>query len=154
LFTIPLLCAGIALISACLLIPQSDANRRLAYERQKLQADLEATNHQVEVNEEFLNKISADPNLAERLAQRQMKIIRKGNEVLKLGKEPDGAEMSPFQLTAVPPPPELPRYESRGGPLARLCYDPKSRLYLIGAGLMAVAAGLVLGFAPKTDDGI
>jgi hypothetical protein len=151
LFTIPLLCAGIALIAACLLIPQADANRRLAYERQKLQADLEATNHQVEVNDEFLNKIAADPNLAERLAQRQMKIIRKGNEVLKLGKEPEGVEMSPFQLTAVAQPPELPPYQSRGGPLAKLCYDPKSRLYLIGGGLMALAAGLVLGFAPKPD---
>jgi hypothetical protein len=149
MFTIPLMCAGIAIIAACLLIPQADANRRLAYERQKLQADLEATNHQVETNDEFLNKIAADPNLAERLAQRQMKIIRKGNEVLKLGKEPDGTEMSPFQLTAVAPPPELPPYQSRGGALARLCYDPKSRLYLIGAGLMAMAAGLVLGFAPK-----
>jgi hypothetical protein len=151
MFTIPLMCAGIAIIAACLLIPQADANRRLAYERQKLQADLEATNHQVETNDEFLNKIAADPNLAERLAQRQMKIIRKGNEVLKLGKEPDGTEMSPFQLTAVAPPPELPPYQSRGGALARLCYDPKSRLYLIGAGLMAMAAGLVLGFAPKPE---
>lgn len=151
MFTIPLLCAGIAVIAACLLIPQADANRRLAYERQKLQADLEAVNHQVETNDEFLNKIAADPNLAERLAQRQMKIIRKGNEVLKLGKDPAGAEMSPFQLTAVAPPPELPPYQSRGGPLAKLCYDPKSRLYLIGSGLMAVAAGLVLGFGPRAD---
>src|ERR1044072_7320440 len=47
-FTIPLLCAGIAIIAACLLIPQADANRRLAYERVKLQADLETVEKQVE----------------------------------------------------------------------------------------------------------
>jgi hypothetical protein len=32
-----------------------------------------------------------------------------------------------------------------------LCYDAKSRLYLIGAGLMAMAAGLVLGIGPKME---
>src|SRR3954471_21574702 len=39
-WTFPLLCAGVALISCCALIPQADANRRLAYEKQELQRDL------------------------------------------------------------------------------------------------------------------
>jgi hypothetical protein len=144
-FTIPLLCAGVAIIATCLLIPQADANRRLVYERAKLQADLEAVEKQVEVNDEFLRKVSEDPNLAERLAQRQMNIIRKGTQVLSL-KNDAAAEMSPFQLTAVPAPVDLAPYQPRGGLLARLCHNPKSRLYLMGIGLMAMAAGLVLGF--------
>lgn len=147
-FTIPLLCAGIAIIAACLLIPQADANRRLAYERVKLQADLETVEKQVDTNEEFLKKVSEDPNLAERLAQRQMKIIRRGNAVLNL-KGDDEEEMSPFQLTAIPAPAELAPYAPRGGTLANLCYNPKSRLYLMGIGLMAMAAGLVLGAGPS-----
>ena len=49
--------------------------------------------------------------------------------------------MSPFQLTAVPVPAALPPYQPRGGPLAALCYNPKSRLYLMGVGLLAVAVG-------------
>jgi hypothetical protein len=154
-FTIPLLCAGIAVIAACLLIPQADANRRLAYERLKLQADLQAVEKQVEKNDEFLRSVADDPNLAERLAQRQMKIIRKGNEVLRL-KSPGASgsgvdDVSPFQITAVAPAPQLPPYQPRGGTLANLCYNPKSRLYLMGAGLMAMAAGLVLGFGGKAD---
>jgi hypothetical protein len=152
-FTIPLLCAGIAVIAACLIIPQTDANRRLAYERVKLQADLQAVEQQVETNDEFLRKVGEDPNLAERLAQRQMKIIREGNEVLNLkGDKGEDEEMSPFQLTAVAPPAELPPYTPKGGTLANLCYNPKSRLYLMGVGLLAIAGGLVLGFTPRTDD--
>jgi hypothetical protein len=152
-FTIPLLCAGVAIIAACVLIPQTDANRRLAYERAKLRADLEAVERQVQVNDEFLQKVSEDPNLAERLAQRQMKIIREGSNVLALkATEQAEHEMSPFQLTAVAPPAELPPYQSRGGVLADLCYNPRSRLYLLGIGLMAMAAGLVLGFTPRTRD--
>ena len=171
-FTIPMLCAGIAIIAACLIIPQTDANRRLIYERARLQADLEAVEKQVGVNDEFLRKVADDPNLAERLAQRQMKIIRQGTRVLEFkktapasrdpvqagfgsssstpGLSPD--EMSPFQLTAVQPPPEVPAYQPRGGILASLCYSPRSRLYLMGIGLMAMAGGLVLGFGPRHPD--
>jgi hypothetical protein len=148
MFTIPMLCAGIAIIAACLLIPQADAYRRLVYERTKLQADLEAVEKQVAVNDEFLRKVADDANLAERLAQRQMKIIREGNQVLNLKNEP-GEEMSPFQLTAVPAAAELEPYEPRGGIMANLCYNPRSRLYLMGAGLLAMAGGLVLGIAPR-----
>lgn len=150
-FTIPMLCAGIAIIACCLLIPQADANRRLAYERLKLQADLEAVQRQVAVNGEFLAKVSDDPNLAERLAQRQMKIIRAGTKVLALQGD-DERGMSPFQLTNVAPPPALPAYRPRGGVLATLCYNSKSRLYLMGTGLLLTAAGLVLGFGARSPE--
>jgi hypothetical protein len=145
---------GIAVIAACLIIPQSDANRRLAYERVKLQADLEAIDLQATNNDEFLKRIADDPNLAERLAQRQMKIIRKGNEVLTLKSDTaaDREDISPFQLTAVPAPADLPPYQVRGGMLANLCYNPKTRLHLMGIGLLAMAAGLVLGFGPRVRE--
>lgn len=150
-FTIPMVCAGIAIIACCLLIPQADANRRLAYQHVKLKADLETVEKQVAVNDEFLRKVSDDPNLAERLAQRQMKIIRPGTKVLEL-KNSGEAEMSPFQITAVAPPPKLPPYQPRGGMLAQLCYNPKSRLYLMGIGLLLTATGLVLGLGARSAD--
>ena len=150
-FTIPMVCAGVAIIAACLLIPQADANRRLAYQQVKLRGDLEAVERQVAVNDEFLRNVADDPTLAERLAQRQMKIIRPDTKVLAL-KGAGEAEMSPFQITAVAPPPKLPPYKPRGGTLAELCYHPKSRLYLLGTGLLLTAVGLVLGFSPRTQD--
>lgn len=150
-WTIPMLCAGIALIACCLIIPQADANRRMAYEKEKLRRDLENVRHQVAVNDEFLRRVHEDPGLAERLAQRQMKSIRAGTSVLPISREPGSpaAEMSPFALVAVDPPEPLPAYQPRGGVLARWCYNPRSRLYLIGAGLTLMAAGLVLGSVSK-----
>jgi hypothetical protein len=94
-----------------------------------------------------------------------MKIIRQGTRVLELKGQGQGSapprvgsaspaptpdEVSPFQLVHVPPPPPIPPYEPVGGKLAELCYNPQSRLYLIGFGLFLMAAGLVLGFGPKT----
>lgn len=166
-WTVTLLCFGIGLIACCVLIPQADANRRLAYEREKLKLDLESIRKQVSTNDEFLKRVADDPNLAERLAQRQMKIIRQGTRVLELKKQRPantsgggGAigstagqaadEMSPFQLVHVAPPPPLPPYKPVGGVIAGLCYNPHARLYLTGIGLFLMAAGLVLGFGPKS----
>jgi hypothetical protein len=150
-WTLPLLCAGVALIACCALIPQADANRRLAYERQQLQMDLGTVEKQIAVNEEFLRKVGQDPTLAERLAQRQMKVIPQGSRVLDLAHDSGTASMSPFQLVSVPPPPPLPAYKPIGGVIASLCYGNHTRLYLIGAALGMIATGLVLGGSPATD---
>ena len=125
----------------------------LAWEREKLKIDLAYIQEQTRVQDEFLTRVADDPTLAERLAQRQMKIIREGTRVLKLkGRQEGGeetAEMSPFHLVAVSPPPPLPPYKPIGGPFASLFYQPRTRLYLLGGGLMLLAAGLVLGFARR-----
>lgn len=146
-WTIPILCAGIALIACSVLIPQADANRRLAYEKETLTRDLQSLEQQIEVNREFLKKVSDDPTLAQRLAERQMKVIPQGAHVVDLTHEPES--MSPFQLVNVAPPAPLPPYKPVGGTLARICYGAHSRLYLIGLSLGMVATGLVLGAAPS-----
>lgn len=157
-WTVALLCAGIAVIACCVIIPQADSNRRLAYERERLKVDVDSIRKQVATNDEFLARVADDPNLAERLAQRQMKIIREGTRVLELKKSgkasarggaaiPD--DVSPFHLVALAPPPPMPPYEPRGGRLATLCYNPSRRLYLMGAGLFMMAVGLVCGYAPE-----
>jgi hypothetical protein len=143
-FTIPLLCAGLALLACCLLIPQADANRRLAYQRETLRRDLEQIQKQLEVNNEFIKKVSEDPALAERLAQRQMKLVREGTRVLELKGEEDN-QISPFLLVNVPPPEPLPPYQARGGFFSSLFRHPKSQLYLMGGGMMMIATGLVMG---------
>jgi hypothetical protein len=159
-WTVATLCAGICIIACCVIIPQADANRRLAYERERLKVDLDSLRKQVSTNDEFLLRVADDPNLAERLAQRQMKIIREGTRVLELKKSanaPAGGagpaqtaqDISPFHLVAVAPPPPMPPYQPNGGRLAGLCYDSRKRLYLMGVGLFLMAAGLVCGFAPK-----
>jgi hypothetical protein len=149
-WTIGILLIGLTAIGVCVVIPQADTNRRLAYERSKLQADLQQINEQASVNEAFLSKIESDPQLAQRLAQRQMKFIRQGESLLpiKSSKPADytvAAEISPFSLVRVPPPPALPPYEAAGGLLGQLLLDSHLRLYCLGGGLFLVAMALVLG---------
>jgi hypothetical protein len=151
LFTLPLLCLGIGLIACCLLIPAADDNRRLVYERQMLQADLDQITRQTQVNQEFLKRVADDPTLSERLAQRQMKMVREGTSVLELKGQFGVHDMSPFELVTLPPPPTLPPYQPTGGKLSTLCRNPRSQLYLMGSGLLMVAAGLVLGGSAKPE---
>jgi hypothetical protein len=57
--------------------------------------------------------------------------------------------MSPFLLVSLPPPPPVAPYRPVGGRLAMLCLTGKSRLFLVGCGLMLCATGLVLGGTRK-----
>ncbi len=164
-WTISVLCLGLAIIAACVIIPQADANRRLAYEREKLQRDLDQIQKQTALNQQFIGKIQNDPQLAERLAQRQMRMVRDGETVLDLrsaattakddsesgaAAASSGAEkMSPFMIVHVPAPAPLPEYKPVGGALANLCRQPRTDLYLLGAGMFMVATGLVLGDASR-----
>jgi hypothetical protein len=150
--TIPLLCIGIATIACVTLLPIADENHQLAWERQKLQADLTQLQEQSRVNDEFLKRVADDPTLAERLANRQMKYIREGSSVLPLrggGRE----EMSPFHLVSVPPPPPAPPYQPVGGALATIIRQPRAQLYLCGGALLLIATGLILGHVPKAQLG-
>jgi cell division protein FtsB len=148
-WTVSLLCAGVAIIAVCLLLPLAEENHQLAWQREKLRADLEQIQQQVAVNAEFLKKVADDPTLAERLAQRQMKFIREGTRVLDLPGEGGKEEMSPFLLVSLPPPSPMPPYQPLGGTLAVVVRNPRLRLYVTGAGLMMLACGLVLGGGAK-----
>jgi cell division protein FtsB len=154
-WTLAVLCLGLGLISACVIVPQADANHQLVYQREKLRLDLAQIQNQVAVNKEFLAKMENDPQLIERLAQREMRSVPKGETVLDLkpaggaaeagGVSADAQRMSPFTMINLPPPPPLPAYRPVGGMLAELCRQPRSRLYVLGAGMFLAAAGLVLG---------
>jgi hypothetical protein len=148
LFTIPLIAIGIGIIAMCLLIPAADENRRLAYERDKLQLDLDHLKNQAATNDAFLKNLANDPTLAERLARRQMKMVPQGTSVLELKSQKSAGDMSPFVLVTVPPPAEMPPYKPVGGFLSDACRHPKTQLYLIGGGMMMIACGVVMGRDP------
>jgi hypothetical protein len=140
------MCIGIAVIACCILVPAADENRRLAYERERLKADLQQLQKQASVNDAFLAKLHEDSTLAERLAQRQMKMVREGTGVLRLSSDTSSSALiSPYLLVTVPPPAEVPPYQPVGGTLADLVRPAKNQLYLIGVGLLMVAIGLVFG---------
>jgi hypothetical protein len=149
--TIPLICIGVAVIACTTLLPLADENHRQAWEREKLKQDLAHLREQVRVNDEFLHRVADDPTLAERLAQRQMHYVRQGSSVLPL-RGAGNHEMSPFHLVAVPLPKPMPVYQPVGGVLATLVRNPRTQLYMSGGALLFIAAGLVLGYVPRTGD--
>lgn len=150
-WTIMFLCAGIAIIAACVLIPEADENQRLLWQSERLRLDLEHTQKEVATNEEFVKHIAEDPILQERLAQRQLKYVRTGTGVLDLGQKDELGSHSPFPLVSVAEAPQLEPAKTVGGKFAMLCRDPKSRLYMMGGALMLVALGLVLGASGNHD---
>jgi hypothetical protein len=156
-WTVTVLCAGIAIIAACLLLPLVEVNHQLAWQKEKLGTDLEQIKQQVEVNAEFLRRVNDDPTLAERLARRQMKFIRQGSSILDLreartaaaGADDSPQQASPFQLVMLPPPSPMPPYRPMGGALMSIVLNSRVRLYLIGFALLLMACGLVLGGGHK-----
>jgi hypothetical protein len=122
----------------------------MAYERQRLKQELTYVVRQVAVNDQFLHKVARDPTLAERLAQRQMKVVPAGTAVLNLDQDASQYGSSPFQLVHLAPPPPLSPYQPANDLLSRLCLQPKSQLYLLGVTMLMVAASLVLG-GPKPN---
>jgi len=140
-----MLCAGIAILACCLLIPAADDNRKLAWERERLKQDLDQINRQIDVNSQFLKSVAEDPALLERLAQRQMKLVREGTSVLNLKDATGRSDMSPYLLLTIPPPPPMPEYKPVGGVFSDLCRHPRSRLFLMGGAMLAIACALILG---------
>ena len=142
------LLAGLAVIAVCVIVPQTDANRRMAYEHDRLLADLNQIDRQKAVNEEFIAKLDSDPQLAQRLAQRQMRFIPQGESLLQFktnGPSAGAAQISPFTLVYVPAPAARPPYRAAGGVVGQWLLDSQLRLYCMGVGLYLVAMGLILG---------
>lgn len=151
-WTVVLVCLGVAIIAACVLIPQMDENGRLFHETRRLKTDLAHLHEQVAVNEDFLKRLGQDPVLAERVAQRQLNYVRPGSQTLDLPGEGRFVDSSPFVLTTVPKPESIGEFQPRGGKLMNWCRDARTRLYLMGAAMLMLAVGLVWGSNPASLD--
>jgi hypothetical protein len=152
--TILALWLGLAMIGVCVAAPQLDSNRRLAYERQKLLADLDQINQQFAINDQFLARLESDPQLAQRLAQRQMRFVRQGESLLVYKGQASQTENSPYSLVHLPPPQALPAYVPAGGAVGQWLLDSHCRLYCLAAGLFLAAVGLVLSSNDPRNAGI
>ena len=147
-WALPLLALGLGLIACCLVIPATDANRGLVLERERLQSELDGLQRQVAVNQVFLGRIHRDPELAERLAERQTHARPAGVATLAPPRgDPSGDfAMSPFALVrAEPQPRAADPAPPAGGRLAAYCRRPRTRLAVLGVGAFCCLLGLLGG---------
>ena len=148
-WTLPIMCFGIALIACALIVGQVEDNLQMTWQKNKLQMDLEHLQKQSDTNVEFLERIKTDANLVERLAQRQMKLVREGAAVLELKGSAGEEGLSAFKLVKTPSPPNVEPYRSADTPLTRLFGTARQRLYASGMGAFLIAVGLIMGNAGK-----
>ncbi|MBC7784885.1 MAG: hypothetical protein H7144_13690 [Burkholderiales bacterium] len=144
-WSIPMLCAGVAIVACALLVPAADANRRAAHELAQIDQDVAYFERQSDVNKEFLERVSTDPTLAERLAMRQLRLTRADARIVDVPRKQDAFSMSPYALVAVEPPAALSAYRPIGGVLAKYFLNTKGQIYLAGLGVLLAAAGVILG---------
>jgi hypothetical protein len=136
------LLVGLAIVAACLLVPQLEENRELRWERDRLQAEKARIDEQVAANKHFIEVVGSDVTLQSRLVQRQFQLRPSGTEALDI---PGVTEpRSPFQLATVPPPEAVAPYQPVGGAFLDILRQGRARLYFMGLGLIIMAAGLIL----------
>jgi len=146
-WTLPTMCVGLCLIAASILVPAADENRRAAHELAKIDNDVAHFQKQSEVNKAFLDLVSSDPTLAERLAIRQLRLTRADARIapLQASHPSDAWDRSPGALVHVPRPAPLADYVPMGGFLARWFLDAQRQFYLTGLGILLTAAGVIFG---------
>lgn len=150
-WTLPLMFVGLLMIACALIVPVADENHRAAYELAKIERDVAHFQSQSDTNESFLRRVSSDPALAERLAMRQLNMIRPDEKFAALKSRHDAFSMSPFALVSVDPPAPMPAYRPIGGFLSRWFLSPRFQIYFVGVGLLLTAAGVVFGGGGKAD---
>lgn len=147
----PALVVGFGVVGACLLVPQVEQNRQVKWELDQLKAEQARVDEQIRVNDEFIKQVRVDPTLMSRLAQRQLRLMPEGTQVLEVKGVSGFDSRSPFQLTSVPAPQPVAAPSPVGGALLEPVRNGKVRLYLMGGALMLVAAGLVLDGPAKNS---
>jgi len=144
-WTLPTMFAGLAIVACAVLVPAADENRRASHELAKIEQDVAHFQKQSEVNQAFLTHVSSDPTLAERLALRQLRLTRPTSMLAPMQAKSQAWDRSPYALVTLDAPTPLPAYQPNGGFLGRWFLDARTQLYLTGAGLLLIAAGLIFG---------
>ncbi len=152
-WTLPLMCVGIAMTACAVLVPATDENRQAMHELAKIERDVDYFERQSDVNKQFLEHVSTDPTLAERLALRQLRLTRVASKIVPMPKTDDAFGMSPYALVSIDPPVPMPAYRPLGGFISTYFLDSKGQIYLAGLGILLTAAGVILGGgAPRSSE--
>lgn len=150
-WTLPLLAVALAVLSACVVLPQAEANRKQMHELARLEVELKHLVVQGELNGQLLERLGTDIDLSQRLAHRQMRLVPAGTAELPLPEDQavTASMASPFGLVKLPAPEMPAAYQPigasvLGGGLLDVVMDPRKRLYIMGAAMLMMAVGLII----------
>lgn len=139
--------AGLVVIGLAILLPAREQNRKLDHELAQMQVEIEFVNRQIDINRQFLDDVTHDPELIERLLMRQTHRTLNGKSTLDLKTAPINFGSSPFGVTRLnAPPPPVP-YQSDLPGWLEWTTTSSSRVIGISLGLFGVASALIL--APR-----
>lgn len=149
------LVAGLAVLSATVLIPASDDLARARLQRDRALAIEERAANRLSRYSDYLDALGRrDPAVALSLAATQLNLAPEGKTLLELS--PDGWDPSAFDASIFddlePEPTPLPELDLPDTALRRLTTDDTARLWLIAGGAMCVLVGLLPASRPELDD--
>lgn len=139
--------SGLVVIGLAVLLPAREQNRKLEHEYAQMQTEVDFVNRQIEINRQFLDDVTHDPELVERLLMRQTNRTPEGKATLDLQATPANFSASPFGIMRLNSPPEPLPYQSDLPVWLEWTTTSSSRVIGISLGLFGIASALIL--APK-----
>lgn len=82
------LLASLAILAVVVITPVLHSVKQAQRQRNSLEASLATLNEKITLQNKFLRMVNTDPEILERLADRQLNIVNPNEEVLKLGGPP------------------------------------------------------------------
>jgi|GEM_PF-6549045 len=138
---------GLVVIGLAVLLPAREQNRKLVHSIAQMQAEVDFVDRQIDINRQFLDDVTHDPELVERLLMRQTNRMQDGKAALDLHAAPTDFSASPFGIMRLnAPPPPVP-YRSDVPSWLEWTTTSSSRFIGISLGLFGVASALIL--APR-----
>jgi len=151
------LIAGLAVLSATVLIPAYDDLARARLQRDRALAIEERAATRLSRYSDYLDALGRrDRAVALSLAATQLNLAPEGKTVLELapgGWDPEAFDASIFD-DLEPAPTPLPELDLPDTALRRLTTDDTARLWLIAGGAVCVLVGLLPASRPGIDDGL
>ncbi|MFG0274093.1 MAG: hypothetical protein ACF8QF_03455 [Phycisphaerales bacterium] len=149
------LCAGLAVLSATVLIPANDDLSRAHLQRDRARAIEARAADRLAHYSEYLDALrQGDRTVTLALAATQLNLAPTDRRVIELS--PDGWDPAAFDASVFdelePDPTPLPELSLPDTALRRLTTDDRARLWLIAGGALCVLVGLLPASSPAPDD--
>ena len=149
-----LILLGFCTLTPCVLLPEWRQYQALQQAQQVQQHRVDELQRKIAQEQRLLTALSSDPNVVGRLAQREYRYRRVGDQLIPVSPAtPDAAEQAEFRPAPVPLPPILARaasYLPRGYDYDRVFGSPETRPLIMAMSVTSIGLAFVL-FSRRRD---